>query len=63
MMPAINWHLPSTSTRTKSGAIAAADLQPPLKRAQGGEEKWALGSGKTGRTGLQRVRYFRDLIL
>ena len=37
---ATNWHLPSTSTRTKSHAAAAADFQLPLKGVQGGEQKW-----------------------
>ena len=34
-----NGHLPSTSTRIKSCAAAAADLQHPLKGVQGGEQK------------------------
>ena len=32
-------HFPSTSTRIKSGAAAAADFQHPLKGAQGGEQE------------------------
>ena len=48
-----NWHLPSTSTRTKSCAVAATDLQHSLKGVQGGEQKWGrLCFEKTGRTGL-----------
>ena len=32
-------HLPSTSTRIKSGATAAADPQHPLKGIQGGDQE------------------------
>ena len=32
-------HLPSNSTKIKSGAAAAADFQHPLKGVQGGEQK------------------------
>ena len=61
---ATNWHLPSTATRIKSGAAEAADLQHSLKGAQAGEQKeGTLNSGKTGRTGLQIVRSFQELIL
>ena len=50
--------------RIKSCATAAADLQQPLKGVQGGEQKWGtLCSGKSGRTGLQIVRYFQEQIL
>ena len=35
-----NWHLPSTSSRIKSGAATAADLQHPLKGVQGGDQEW-----------------------
>ena len=31
--------LPSTSTRIKSGAAAAADLQHPLRGIQGGDQE------------------------
>ena len=34
-----NWHLPTTPTRIKSCAAAAADFQHPLKGVQGGEQK------------------------
>ena len=34
-----HWYLPSTSTRIKSCAAAAADFQYPLKGVQGGELK------------------------
>ena len=51
-------HLPLREI--KFWAAAAADLQYPLKRVQGGEqERSTLCSGKTGRTGLQKVRYFQ----
>ena len=49
-------HLPSTSTRIKSRAPAAADLQHPLKEVQSGEQKrgtLCLGKQGIGRTGLQ----------
>ena len=36
-VPLTNWHLLSMSTRIKSRAVAAADLQHPLKGAQGGD--------------------------
>ena len=49
-----NWHLPSSSTGIKSRAAEVADLQQPLKGAQGREQKWgAMCSRKTGGTGLQ----------
>ena len=58
VLPATNWHLPSTSTSIKS--CATADFQHPLKGNQGGEQKWgSLCPGKTGRTGLQ-VDIFRN---
>ena len=57
-------HLPSTSTRIKSCAAAAADLQHPLKGVQGGVQKWgSLCSRKTGRTGLPTVRHYQEVIL
>jgi len=34
--------LPSTSTRIKSSAAAAAELQHPLKGAQGGQQKQGI---------------------
>ena len=55
-----NWHLSSTSARTKSCAVAATDLQHSLKGVQGGEQKWGtLCFEKTGRTGLQ-IDVFRS---
>ena len=49
LLSTTNWHMPSTSTRIKLHATAAADLQYPLKGVQGGEQKWGtLYSGKTG---------------
>ena len=42
----------STSTRIKSCAAAAADIQHRLNGVQGGGQKWGT-LGKTGRTGLQ----------
>ena len=48
----------NTSTRMKSCAAST-----PPKGFQGGEQKWStVCSGKTGRTGLQIVRYFQELI-
>ena len=38
-MSTTNWHLPSTSTGVKSRDAAAADLQHPMKGAQGGDQK------------------------
>ena len=40
LMSTTNWHLPSTSTGVKSRDAAAADLQHPMKGAQGGDQKW-----------------------
>ena len=40
-MPPTNGHLPSTSTKTKSQAAAAGDLQHPPKGAQGGGQVYA----------------------
>ena len=34
-----NWHLTATSTRNKSSAAAAADIQYPLKGIYNGEQK------------------------
>ena len=53
-----------TSTRIKP---CAAALQHRLKGVQGGEQKrgplcWT-GRGGTGRTGLQILRYYQELIL
>ena len=56
--------LSSNSTRIKSCAAAASDLQHPLKVVQGGEQKWgALWSWNTGRPCFQIVRYSQKLIL
>ena len=56
-----DWHLASASTWTDSWATATTDPQHPLKGAQGGDQEWGtLCSGKTGRTGLQIVRYFQE---
>ena len=38
-LPTKNWHLPYASTRIKSGAAVAADLQHPLKGGQGGDQE------------------------
>ena len=59
------WPLPSTSTRIKSGAAATADFQHPWKRfrMESKNETLCAGGQKTGRTGLQIVRYFHELIL
>ena len=47
LLPTTNGHLPSTSTRIKSWAAAAADLQHPRKGAQDGDQEWGtLCSGK-----------------
>ena len=59
-----HWHLPSTPTRIKSCAAAAADFEHALKGVQVESRNEALCAlGKTGRTGLQIVRYFQELIL
>ena len=52
-------------TRIKSSAPVATDLQDPLKGIQGGEQKWStLCSGeKTGKIGLQMVKYFQEPVL
>ena len=71
VLPSLNYrfgtchgYVPSTSTRIKSGATAAVDLQHPLKEVQNKEQNWdTLYSGKSGKRGLQRVRYFQELIL
>lgn len=34
-----NWHLTATSTRNKSSAAAAADIQYPLKGIHSGEQE------------------------
>ena len=62
-MPTTNWHLPSTSTRIKSWAAAAADRQHARKEFRVEIRNEALGAlGKTGKTGLQIVRYFQKIL-
>ena len=51
-MPTKGWHLPSTSTRIKSWAVPAADLQYPVKGIQYRDQA-LCALGKTGRIGLQ----------
>ena len=65
VMSTANWHLPSIFTGIKSCAAAVADFQHPMKGIQGGEQKWGTlcSGGETGRTGLQIIRYFQELIL
>ena len=42
-----SWHLPSASTRIKSWAATASDLQHPQEGVQGGGQEWGpLHSGK-----------------
>ena len=54
-----NWHLPSTSTRIKSCAAAATDLQYPWKEFKVESRNEALCAWeKIGRTGLQ-IHIFR----
>ena len=52
-------HLPSTSTKMKSCASAAAGFQHPLK-AQSLEKKW---EGNIGKMDLQIIRCFQESIL
>ena len=60
-LPVRNWPLSSASARMKSLAPSVADLPCPLKGVQGGGEHFSHPhSGKTGRTGLQIVRYFLE---
>ena len=56
----INWHLPSTSIRTDSGATAAADFNTPWKKFRVESRNETLCAlGKTGRMGLQ-IGIFRS---
>ena len=58
-LPVRNRPLSSASASMKSLAPSVADLPGPLKGVQGGGEHFSHPhSGKTGRTGLQIVRYF-----
>ena len=41
-MSTTNWHLPSSSTRIKSGAAAATDFQHSLTGVQGGEQQCSI---------------------
>ena len=53
--------MPSTSTRIKSCAVAAADLQHLSKKVfrMESKNKALCALGKTGRIGLQIVRHFQ----
>ena len=54
-LEAVSAHLPSTSTRIKPCAAAAADFQHLLKGVQGRGQKWGiLGAGITLRDGMGR---------
>ena len=61
-VPTKNWHLPSPSTRIKSWAAAAADLQHPVKGVKSGGQELSTFWRKTGRLGLQMVRYFQEIL-
>ena len=66
MLCITNWHLPSTSTRIKSWTVGAADLQHPLQRVQGGDQKWRRHSvlwEKWQNRSASIVRYFQEKIL
>ena len=61
-MSATYWPSPSTSTRIKSHAAAAADLQHPCKEFSVESRNEALCAlEKAGRTGRERVRYFQEM--
>ena len=59
-----HWHLPSTSTRIKPCAAAAAGFQHPLEGVQGGEQKWGAlcwtRGDAVGRWGLEGQVFNRD---
>ena len=58
------WGLAITFTGIKSSDAAAADLQWPLKEFRVESRSEALCvQGKTGRTGLQTVKYSQELSL
>ena len=63
-LSATNCHLHEClpSTRTKSCAIAAADLQHPLKEFRESRNEAVCAPGNC-RTGLRMVRYSQELIL
>ena len=55
---------PCSSTRIESWATSVPDLPHTLKGFQAGDWEWgALCCGKTGRIGLQIIRYFEEKIL
>ena len=57
-------HLPSISIRIKSSTVAAADFRDSLKEFRvENRNKVLWAQGKTGRTGLQIVRYFQETTL
>ena len=57
-------HLPLTSTRLKSCAVAAADLQHLLQGVQSGYQEWgSLCSRKLAEQVFRELRYFKELIL
>ena len=57
-----NWHLSSTSAKTRSGAAAAADLQHPLE-AQGEAQKWGTLCSGENRQNRSSDSYFQELVL
>ena len=58
---ATNWHLTATSARNTSSAAAAADLNTLRTEFRVESRTEAVCTpGKTGRTGLQRVRYSQE---
>ena len=52
-----NWHLPSTSTRSKLCAAATADFQHPLKGVQGGELRHAVLREKLPKQVFKQIFY------
>ena len=60
-------HLPSTSIRIKSYAVAADDFSTHPERSSECRAEIGhsvlCGRGETGRTSIQIVRYFQELIL
>ena len=64
-VPTTDWHLPSTSTKMKIMSCWSCWPSTPPEKSSGwrAEMRHSVLRGKAGRTALQIVRYFQEMIL